>query len=107
MRALILTDNTIILERLAHLFGGGINFRPCRRDEQCRFALLYGGYIRIGGTLIKCWRMTTIIICGNFSHRAEFDELGKRLVSLFGGGKFNDLSERGGFLAADGRQLGE
>ena len=37
----------------------------------------------------------------------KFNQLGKRLVRLFGGGQFDHLPERGGFLAADGRQFAE
>jgi hypothetical protein len=47
------------------------------------------------------------IIRRRFRDRAKFDELGKRLVGLFGGSQFDDLTERGGFLAADGGQFAE
>src|SRR5208337_4354235 len=47
------------------------------------------------------------IIRQRFRDGPKFEQLGKRLVGLFGGGQFDHLPERGGFLAADGRQFAE
>src|ERR1035438_4214253 len=107
MCALILTNHTIRLERLPDLFGHRVNLRPGWRDEQRGLALLRRGHIRIGCTLVKCSPTTTMMIGGNLRHGTKLDQLGKRLVGLFGGGEFNDFPERGGLLSADGRQLAE
>ena len=107
MRALILTDNTISLERLPNLFGDGLNLRPGWRDEQRGPALLRGGHIRIGCTLIKGLRATTMLIIGNLGHGTKFNEFGECFVRLFGGGQFDNFPECGGLLAADGSQFAE
>ena len=99
---IVFADDAIRFQCLPHLLCHRFNLRPSGRYQQRRATLFCSGQIGMGSLLIK---LTVIRRC--FTDRAQFHEFGKRLVGLFGGSEFNDLPERFGLLAADGRKLAE
>ena len=79
---LLLTEDALCFERVAHLVGDGLNLGPRRRDQQRGLALPRGRQVGIGGTLIE-----PAVIRQCFGDGPKFEQLGKRLVGLFGSGQ--------------------
>ena len=67
-RFLLLADDALSFQRLAHLVRDRLNLRPSGRDQQRRPALFGGRQVRIGGTLVKL-----AVIRRRFRDRAKFE----------------------------------
>jgi hypothetical protein len=85
-----LADNALDFQRLTHFFRDSLDLRPGGRNERRRFALADSGQISLSSLVVKIG-VWTVGQC--FRDRAKFEQLGKRLFGVFGGGQFDNLAE--------------